>query len=94
MKCNFLVLALKHFLYSLIFQGMKTLKTGRNFSSLKNRKIHPKKIFCTLGNGSPKNASSTFSKESFSYILENANPENVLCISENGIFLYFRKWKP
>ena len=35
-----------------------------------------------------------FSKERFSYILGNGNPEKILDISGNGTLLYFRKPKP
>ena len=46
----------------------------------KNKKIHPEKISYTSGN---KNLEKPyiFSKESFSYILENRNPEKILDIA-------------
>ena len=35
-----------------------------------------------------------FSKESFSYILENGSAEKIIYVSGNGTFLYFKKRKP
>ena len=37
--------------------------------------------------------SNIFSKESFSYILGNENPEKIPYILGSGTFLYLRKWK-
>ena len=41
-----------------------------------------------------KKGSYIFSKESFSYISENGNPQKNFYISGNGTFLYFRKRTP
>ena len=64
----------KIFIFSYISRN-KTLHLSAQAQKTKN---HPKKIFYTSGNGSPKNTSYIFSKESFSYILENRNPRKLL----------------
>ena len=54
-----------------------------------------KRKFYTSGNGNPeKKTSFISSKESFSYISENGQPEETFYISENRTFLYIRKRKP
>ena len=51
--------------------------SGKNFLYFRRRKS--RKISCV------------FSKESFSYIPGNGNPDKISYISGNGTFLYFRK---
>ena len=53
--------------------------------SSKNKNIHPEKIYSNI-----KKTFYIFSKESFSYILGNGNPEKILYISGNRTFLIFQ----
>ena len=62
--------------------------------SSKKKKIHPEKIPGTSGNKNPEKTCYIFSKESCPYISGNRKPENILCISGNGTFLYFLKKPP
>ena len=87
---NFLALILKN------LRKPKPLKSflyfGKwNFSpSSKNKKIHTEKMSYSL----MLKISYIFSKESFSYISGNGNPEKILCISGNGTIFNFKKQKP
>ena len=53
--------------------------------SSKNENIHPGKIYSNI-----KKTFYIFSKESFSYILGNGNPEKILYISGNRTFPIFQ----
>ena len=57
-------------------------KQGLSTQAEKDKKIHPKKMSYTSGNGNP---------EKVSYIFGNRNLEKIIYISGNGSFLYFRK---
>ena len=56
-----------------------------HFSAQARKKIHPKKTSYTLI------LKNVLHFLSFSYISGNGNPEKIIYILRNGIFLYFRK---
>ena len=101
-KWNFLALILKKFLHFLkiklllYFLKKKFFLYFRKrnpalFSPSSRKKNPPRENFLYFRKRKSQKISCAFSKESFSYIPGNGNPEKIPYISGNGTFLYFRK---
>ena len=81
---------------SLIFQETETLNVFIIFQEMKLKYFVNNFLiyYFTFINIFLITCINTFSKESFSYISGNGNPEKIIYISGNGSFLYLRKHKP